>query len=193
MLVNPELARRTGVLDKLKDHGISIAGAPRERNIYRARTRHFEEIYPWNAVGTSGTKLSLRYSLWKRDPTNDIRVIRFCLSVPEEQYVQNGLDRALIRRSTVNLLPDKVRLNQGIRGVQGADCVHRMAPEWSAFIAELETLSADPAVGELVNLPVLKGAIAKIRQGPRHEYSFDSDYQYSMYSLILYRFINQYA
>ena len=45
-------------------------------------------------------KLSLRYGLWKRDPTNDIRVIRFCLSVPEEQYVQNGLDRALIRRST---------------------------------------------------------------------------------------------
>ena len=27
-----------------------------------------------------------------------LRVIRFCLSVPEEQYVQNGLDRALIRR-----------------------------------------------------------------------------------------------
>ena len=33
-----------------------------------------------------------------------LRVIRFCLSVPEEQYVQNGLDRALIRRSTENYL-----------------------------------------------------------------------------------------
>ena len=43
--------------------------------------------------------LSLRYSLWKRDPTNDLRVIRFCLSVPEEQYVQNGLDRSLITKS----------------------------------------------------------------------------------------------
>ena len=28
-----------------------------------------------------------------------LRVIHFCLSVPEEQYVQNGMDRALIRRS----------------------------------------------------------------------------------------------
>ena len=44
------------------------------------------------------------YSLWKRDPTNDLRVIHFCLSVPEEQYVQNGMDRALIRRSTERLL-----------------------------------------------------------------------------------------
>ena len=52
--------------------------------------------------------LSLRYSLWKRDPTNDISVVRFCLSVPEEQYVQNGLDRALIRRSTEEILPDKL-------------------------------------------------------------------------------------
>ena len=69
---------------------------------------------------TINTKLSLRYSLWKRDPTNDLRVIRFCLSLPEDQYVQNGMNRALIRRATENYLPDKVRLNQRTRGVQGA-------------------------------------------------------------------------
>ncbi|MGQ4671626.1 hypothetical protein ACUIJ5_25025 [Bacillus toyonensis] len=50
------------------------------------------------------------------------------MSVPEEQYVQNGLDRALIRRATKNFLPDKVRLNQRVRGIQGADGVYRMAP-----------------------------------------------------------------
>ena len=77
--------------------------------------------------------LSLRYSLWKRDPTNDLRVIRFCLSVPEDQYVQNGMDRALIRRATENYLPDKVRLNQQIRGVQGVDWVHRMMPRWDTI------------------------------------------------------------
>ena len=60
---------------------------------------------------TLATKLSLRYSFWKRDPTNDLRVIRFCLSLPEDQYVQGGLDRALIRRATKKLLPDKIRLN----------------------------------------------------------------------------------
>ena len=83
-------------------------------------------------------KLSLRYSLWKRDPTNDLRVVRFCFSVPEEQYVQNGLDRALIRRATENVLPDEVRLNQQIRGIQGADWVHRMIPYWNTFIDEVK-------------------------------------------------------
>ena len=65
------------------------------------------------------------------DPTNDIRVIRFCLSVPEEHYVQDGFDRALIRRSTENFLPDKVRLNQHYRGVQGA----RLGSSYDALLA----------------------------------------------------------
>ncbi|MFD0682142.1 MULTISPECIES: lasso peptide isopeptide bond-forming cyclase [unclassified Paenibacillus] len=191
MLINSELAKRTDVLNRLKEHGIHATGAPFDNNIYRARQRHFEEIYPWNATGTLGTKLSLRYSLWKRDPTNDIRVIRFCLSVPEEQYVQNGLDRALVRRSTKDWLPDKVRLNQGVRGVQGADCVHRMTPEWNAFVEELEQISTDRTVAELVNMPVLREAINKLKSGPQHEYSFDSGYQISMYCLILYRFLKK--
>ena len=45
---------------------------------------------------------------------------------------------ALIRRATENYLPDKVRLNQRIRGVQGADWVHRMIPNWDTFIEEVK-------------------------------------------------------
>jgi asparagine synthase (glutamine-hydrolysing) len=158
-------------------------------NVFNARKKHFEELYPWNATGTLGAKLSLRHSLWKRDPTNDIRVIRFCLSLPEEQYVQNGMDRALIRRSTENYLPDKVRLNQRIRGIQGADCIHRMAPYWNEFIDELEKLRLDTMVSELINTKVLNSAISKIKRGPLQEYSFDPEYQISMISLIVYKFI----
>ena len=106
------------------------------RKYFEQRKSHFEEVFHWNASNTLASKLSLSYALWKRDPTNDIRVIRFCLSVPEEQYVQNGIDRALIRRATENILPDEVRLNQRIRGVQGADWVHRMIPYWNSFLNE---------------------------------------------------------
>ncbi|AND41945.1 hypothetical protein [Cytobacillus oceanisediminis] len=38
--------------------------------------------------GTATTKLSLTYSIWDRYPTNDLRVINFWLSLPEEQYVK---------------------------------------------------------------------------------------------------------
>ena len=45
----------------------------------------------------------------------------------------------LIEDLQKDYLPDKVRLNQRIRGVQGADWVHRMMPNWNTFIEELQT------------------------------------------------------
>ena len=87
-------------IEKLKEYGIDQSGWIATSNLYEQRKITFEDIFPWNSGNTLDTKLSLRHSLWKRDPTNDIRVVRFCLSIPEEQCVQNGLDRALIRKST---------------------------------------------------------------------------------------------
>jgi asparagine synthase (glutamine-hydrolysing) len=118
-------------------------------------------------------------------------VIKFCLSLPEEQYVQNGMDRALIRRSTESLLPDHVRLNQRIRGIQGADGIHRMVPAWNSFIQELQQLSNDPDISEYINVPVVKEAISKIQGESRPESPYDADYCILMRSLILYRFIKK--
>ena len=111
--------------------------------------------------GTVATKLSLVTHYGTDDPTNDLRVIRFCLSVPEGQFVQNGVNRSLIRRSTKNYLPDNVRLNQRIRGIQGADWVHRMIPSWDSFMDELHQLTRDSAVSDYLNMELLKSIIAK--------------------------------
>ncbi|MGM7721184.1 lasso peptide isopeptide bond-forming cyclase [Metabacillus sp. Hm71] len=188
VLINLEFANQTGVFNKLKHHGIKEQGHSFP-DLYKEKDRHFEELFHWNATNTLGTKLSLRYSLWKRDPTNDLRVIRFCLSVPEEQYVQNGLDRALIRRSTEGFLPDKVRLNQRFRGVQGVDWVHRMSPSWNLFIEELEHLELDSRIFEYLNPTVVKSAISKIKEGPRPELATNADYRIAIRSLIVYRFL----
>ncbi|MCR8925000.1 lasso peptide isopeptide bond-forming cyclase [Priestia megaterium] len=188
MLINPDFAKRKNVFETLYAHGIDIK-ASSQLNIYQVRKEHFEKVFIWNTTGISGTKLSLRYSAWNRDPTNDIRVIRFCLSLPEEQFVQNGLDRALVRRSTKNFLPDKVRLNQKVRGIQGADWIHRMAPSWNSFLEELQQLSKDSIVSEFFNMQVIKTAISKIEGGPKTQYAFDPDFRILMRSLIVYRFL----
>ncbi|SFL15853.1 asparagine synthase (glutamine-hydrolysing) [Paenibacillus sp. 1_12] len=188
-LINPEFAKRMGVFEKLKEYGIDRSGWSAEMNAYEQRKKHFEDLFHWNASNTLATKLSLRYSLWKRDPTNDIRVIRFCLSVPEGQYVQNGLDRALVRRATENYLPDKVRLNQRIRGAQGVDWVHRMIPHWNAFIEEIQQLSTDPLAMEIFNGPVILAALTKAQMGAKPEQANDPDYRILMRSLIVYRFL----
>lgn len=191
MLISTDLAKKTDVYAKLKEHGINETGVL--PNIYEERRKHFEELFYWNATNTLASKQSLRYSLWKRDPTNDIRVIQFCLSVPEEQYVQNGLDRALIRRATKSFLPDKVRLNQRYKGVQGVDWVHRMIPSWNMFIEELQDLSKDERIWGVLNEQVVKSAISKVREGAQSECAVDPEYRIAIRSLVVYRFIKSFA
>ncbi len=188
VLINPDLAKKTRIFEKLESHGIQVDSSALP-DLYEARRRHFSELFHWSATNTLGTKLSLKYPLWKRDPTNDLRVVRFCLSVPEEQYVQKGLDRALIRRSTKNILPDKVRLNQRVRGVQGVDWVHRMAPTWSLFTDELQQLKKNSEVFEYFNPEAVNDAISKVLEGPRVEFAINGDYRIAVRSLIVYRFI----
>lgn len=192
-LINPKFANRSNVFKKLGEYGIDETGWFSSTNIYEQRKRHFEDLFHWNASNTLATKLSLRYLLWKRDPTNDIRVIRYCLSIPEGQYVQDGLDRALIRRSTEHYLPDKVRLNQRIRGVQGADWVHRMIPCWNTFTEELQQLITDKRAAEFINVDVIKAALSKVRNDALPENAFDYDYRILMHSLIVLRFLKKFT
>jgi len=190
VIINSELAKRTAVFPMLKEHGMSVSGTS-VPNIYEARKLHFEELFHWNATNTIGTKLSLENRLWKRDPTNDKRVIQFCLALPEDQYVQNGMDRALIRRATKGMLPDKVRLNQNIRGIQGVDWVHRMSSTWDEFRRELSEMEKDQTIFEFLDRDIIKNYIAKVSEVPYPEAAIDSEYRMLMRSLIVYRFLKK--
>ncbi|WP_191565589.1 lasso peptide isopeptide bond-forming cyclase [Metabacillus idriensis] len=188
--INNDFAKRTHVFEKLEKHAIDIKGTS-VTDVYQIRNNQFSQLHFWGLNGTLGTKLSLRHSLWERDPTNDIRVIQYCLSVPEEQYVQNGVDRSLIRRATKNYLPDNIRLNQRSRGIQGADGVHRMLHCWNAFIEELEQLSIDSIISNLVNIKVIRDSIEKIKKDPKPEIIYEFEFKILMRSLILYRFLKK--
>ncbi|MGO4496751.1 asparagine synthase-related protein [Paenibacillus sp. 2RAB27] len=191
-LINPDFAQRINVHAKIHEHGFDRMDYSNQ-SAYEIRKNQFEQLYYWSLNGTIGTKLSLRYSLWERDPTNDLRVARFCLSVPEEQYVQNGVDRSLIRRATKDYLPDKVRLNQRTRGVQGADGVHRMAPSWDAFIHELEQLIQNPMVSEYLNMKELQSGLAAIKSAAKPQYVYEFGFRILMRGLIFSRFIKSFT
>lgn len=193
MIINPDFANKMDVFKKLKEYGMDETGWFSSTNIYEQRQRHFEDVFHWIASNTLATKLSLRYSLWKRDPTNDLRVVRFCLSLPEDQYVQNGLDRSLIRRATENILPDEVRLNQRIRGIQGADWVHRMQPVWNEFIEEIKKLIGDKNTMHYLNGHVVKDALENAEKGVCPEYVTDPKSKILMRSLIVHKFLKKFT
>lgn len=190
MLIHPEFARRTGVFDKLKAHRIG-AGGIAIADPLELRWDKLQSPAVANKNGATATKLSLRYGVWERDPTCDLRVIRFCFAVPFEQYVHNGMDRALIRRATEHHLPDEIRLNQRVRGVQGADWVHRTAPLWKTFMDELKRLCTDPAVKDFFHVERLREAVARHEREPRPEHAFHPEIRALMRSLIIYRFLKK--
>ncbi|REK75817.1 asparagine synthase-related protein [Paenibacillus paeoniae] len=192
-MIHPDFARRTGVYQQLRKHGIGDSGWLEGGDVYAHKKNHFRELFHWNASNTLAAKLSQRYKLWKRDPTNDLRVIRYCLSLPEDQYVKQGMSRALVRRATIGVLPDSIRLNETVRGVQGADWLHRILPNWQSFYGELQQLSRDERMLELVDGNVIRGVLAALKEGVRSEDAYGRDVNAAMYLIILYRFLQKTA
>lgn len=186
-LIHPEFARRTGVQERLKE----LDQSPASQTVYDIRREHFRQPHVWNVNGTAATKLSLKYRVWDRDATNDLRVINFCMSVPEEQYVQNGMDRSLIRRAMEGRLPDKVRLNQTRRGIQGADGITRMLPEWQRFQQELREMLQDPRTSSYLNRPGLAGCLDRLGSEPEPLLIFNTDFRLLTRGLVFYRFLKR--
>lgn len=190
-IINAEFAKKTRVFEQLRKHGFDESGMFTKTNAYHFRKWHFEDLFHWNSTNTLNTKMSLASGVWSRDPTNDIRVIQFCLSVPEDQYVQNGLDRALIRRATEHYLPDKIRLNQRVRGVQGADWLHRMLPHWPSFIEDANEMSKDDRMMGFVNSSLIKEALTQYKYSVQPQQANDGSLRDLMWSLIVYRFLKR--
>ncbi|WP_420871881.1 asparagine synthase-related protein [Cohnella rhizosphaerae] len=212
MLIHPDFARRTDVFAKLRAGGSgagngrfgngAVHGAGRgggsgsgswAADPFAVRREKLASLAAANKNGATSTKLSLRYGVWERDPTCDLRVVRFCLSVPVEQYVRDGMDRALIRRATKSVLPDEIRLNQRIRGVQGADWIHRAAPMWPRLLDEVGRLCDDSAVAGYLHVDRIRAAAAGIGREPRPELAFHPEMRLLLRSVILYRFIKRHA
>ncbi|WP_078428891.1 asparagine synthase-related protein [Alkalihalobacterium alkalinitrilicum] len=190
-IISSNLARKTKVFDKLQQYGLDLLGGAEIRNLNEFRKSYYKQLFPWNKSGVANTNLSLRYGVWDRDPTNDLRVIQFCLALPEEQYVKEGMERSFLRRATQNALPDKVRLNQKSRGIQGADVIHRMVPQWGTFIEALHQLCKDPVITEILNIQEVKRALSSIGNFPRPEDVYSNEFKVLTRSLIVYFFIKQ--
>jgi asparagine synthase (glutamine-hydrolysing) len=187
LLISPEFAERTRVFSKLQEEQKQLdasASSP-----MKDREAYFGNPSLLSLQGSFGARMSVRYGLWERDVTADLRLIRFCLSLPPEQYIQQGMGRSLVRRAMKQHLPDEVRLNQHIRGVQGVDWIHRMLPSWPMFRQELGELCSDPEANHYLNTCKVKEILDSKGTMPKPEQAMDPDIRFLMRSLIVYRFL----
>lgn len=92
-----------------------------------------------------------------RDPTADRRLIEFCLSVPDAQYLRGGQTRWLLRRAMASLLPPEI-LHARSRGQQSADWYESTAAALPGMRAELERQKAK-GVGRYLDLDAMQAAL----------------------------------
>jgi asparagine synthase (glutamine-hydrolysing) len=94
-----------------------------------------------------------------RDPTADIDVVSFCLSIPPEQFLAEGIDRSLIRRAMRPLLPEKV-ISSRKSGLQSADWHEKLGRRRDWMRGQIDEFARSPRTREFIDLDRLRGALS---------------------------------
>lgn len=100
----------------------------------------------------------------ERDPTADRRLIEFCLSLPIEMLLKDGVRRPLARAALSDRLPLAV-LDEKRKGYQAADWHEGMTGNLPAISALVDDIAADPAAASLLDIEALKGMITEWPEG----------------------------
>ena len=102
---------------------------------YKAR---YDLMVDWMAmrqIGELTMKLSLYSGVLIRDPSNDKRLIEFCVNLPYEQFDKDGIDRRLVKWYLRDQIPEHVNRYVG-RGRQSADMKLRIELDWDNIYRE---------------------------------------------------------
>jgi len=158
--INPDFARHNSVQKRFRRYGYDPVYVT-QLDSFTIRRNHFRSR-DFSHLGVLTTKLSLAYGVAMRDPTMDKRVIEFCLSVPETQYIRGDRDRFLIRRAMAGLLPDKVRLNNTVRGQQSADWTQRLQACWAEVAGDIRNIGEREVERQYLDIPKIKDQFEKL-------------------------------
>jgi asparagine synthase (glutamine-hydrolysing) len=129
------------------------------------REQRFRFLLPRiNPIGALWDESGAAYGLEVRDPTGDVRLLEYCLGVPDDQYVRTGRDRYLIRRSLEGLVPPAVQWSQQ-RGRQGADLVFRLRDDAVVVNAAIEEVTASVTVRDYINVDLIHRSWRSVVEG----------------------------
>jgi asparagine synthase (glutamine-hydrolysing) len=134
---------------------LDLASKARERDLdfsYRPRRDGFAMRLWVMARGDGGNGRKGALAGWgidHRDPTADKRLVEYCLKIPTEEYLSNGVTRSLAKRALADRLPQAV-LNERRKGYQAADWHEGLTAVRADIAAEVQRLATfAPAAGML--------------------------------------------
>lgn len=93
-----------------------------------------------------------------RDPTGDRRVVEFCLAVPREEYLRDGVPRALARRAFADRLPGAV-VGEWRKGYQAVDWHESFGAARDEVSAEIERIAQCDLAQQLLDVDRMKSLV----------------------------------
>ncbi len=149
--IRPEFAAAVAVDARARRAGHDFLY--RMRPDERARgLAHIDYAGDWHAAEKAITGVEVR------DPTADMDVVAYCLGIPSEQYLAEGIDRSLIRRAMWGLLPEAVLTNR-LSGLQAADWYEKLERQRGELARQVCALASSPLACRIIDLPRLERAI----------------------------------
>ena len=129
--------------------------------LYRVRPgERLEGLTPVDYHGEWQAAVAAITGVEVRDPTSDLDVVAYCLGVPPEQFLAEGIDRSLVRRAMWGMLPEIVLTNRLI-GIQSADWYEKIENQRPRLLSELRELSTSPLAAKAIDIPRLEKALAE--------------------------------
>jgi asparagine synthase (glutamine-hydrolysing) len=90
-----------------------------------------------------------------RLPLADMRLVEFCLAIPDDQFRRGSQARLLARRVLADRVPAEI-LDNPVRGAQVPEWFSRLAPRRAALGAALSRIECSPLAARILDLPRLK-------------------------------------
>jgi asparagine synthase (glutamine-hydrolysing) len=143
---------------------------------------HSQQVYDSNAVRLLMFALSspiadlaaaykAMYGVETRDVPADSRLVEFCMRIPEDQWLQKGVDRSLLRRTMKERLPEMILQNR-LRGLQAADWMNSLqgvVPEINQELIRLRKSSLAKNAIDFDRLDKLAAALPHDNNNPMQQ------------------------
>ncbi|MGX1097923.1 asparagine synthetase B family protein [Amorphus sp. MBR-141] len=148
--INPDRFKAMDLDGIAKERNLDFSYRPR-KDAFADRVWVLRRTDPGNV--TKGTLAG--WGLDQRDPTADRRLVEYCLSIPTDRYLVDGVARAVARTALRDRLPAAV-LDERRRGYQAADWHVGLGAGRAAAAAELDQLAACDAAARTLDVPRMK-------------------------------------
>ena len=158
--IHPDFAKAQGVEKRARKKGHDFLFRP-PSDTRSIRSKILRGAGLFDGLGSGYQAM---FGVEIRDPTTDVRMIEFCLNLPEEQYLRHGKPRWLIKRAMDKKLPGEVLWNKK-RGLQAADWFERLYGVREDILDELSRLELCEPAARALDLARLRRMVEQMPRG----------------------------